>query len=588
MAKSDTAKESWAGASPPDTSDSGLRPAVRRTRVCDRLLDDLAALGATHAFGILGGAVAPIYDAIVQSRLELVHCRHETGAAFAATEAHFASGRPGVLFTTAGPGLTNAVTGIAAARWEGAKLVVISGVTSARNRGRWAFQETTAATSPVVFAPGPLFHYAAVLEHPSELDVVAARLSTGLTRPGAFVAGIAIPMDVQLALLSTPSTVAPARPIAPLCDEATVAQCADWFAREPFAIWVGFGARHAAASIRALAESTGAPVICSPRAKGIFPEDHPLFAGVSGLGGRTDIAASLADAAIQRTLVLGTRLGEFTSFWNPELVPPQGFVHIDVDPDVFGASYPLAPTFGIQADVGSFVRALLGRLHVRARRPASLRARAPQPSRTEARAPVRPGVLMEAIQRCIVNETDALVMTEAGNAFAWGTQGLRFREPGRYRVSVGFGSMGHAAAGVVGAALARAGKAFAIVGDGAMLMLNEISTAVAHRAKAVWVVLNDGQYGMTQHGMLAVGFVPVGTTFPRVDFVAVARAIGADGVRVGDESELDAALAMAVDAPGPFVVDVLIDPAVPAPGGLRNESLLRQFARGDGDEGGAR
>ncbi len=112
---------------------------------------------------------------------------------------------------------------------------------------------------------------------------------------------------------------------------------------------------------------------------------------------------------------------------------------------------------------------------------------------------------MSVIQRVAIDTHDCLVMAESGNSFTWATHYLRFKEPGRYRVSTGVGSMGHFAAGVVGAALAGERTAIAIVGDGAMLMNNEINTAVKVGAPAVWVVLNDARYNMCEQGMAILG-----------------------------------------------------------------------------------
>jgi acetolactate synthase-1/2/3 large subunit len=187
---------------------------------------------------------------------------------------------------------------------------------------------------------------------------------------------------------------------------------------------------------------------------------------------------------------------------------------------------------------------------------------------------------MDAIQRIVVEGSDAIVMTEAGNAFAWGTHSLRFSEPGRYRVSTGFGSMGHAVTGVVGAALARNGKAVAIAGDGAMLMNSEVNTAVHYRVPAVWIVLNDSGYGMIEHGMSRQGYDKVDVRIPRVDFLQLARAMGADGIRVENEAGLDMALKMAMSAPGPFIVDVEMDPSHPPPFGHRVNSLIAQGLKG--------
>jgi acetolactate synthase I/II/III large subunit len=333
--------------------------------------------------------------------------------------------------------------------------------------------------------------------------------------------------------------------------------------------------------VRALARVSGAKVMCSPRAKGIFPEDHPQFLGVTGLGGHAAVAEYLRKAQPTRTLVLGSRLGEFTSFWQSEFLPPAGFMHVDLDPEVFGAAYPSAPTHAIQCEIDAFVRAVVAEWPNE--EPASSRADddamcATAPLRVRAGKTVRPSYLMNAIQRCIVEESDAIVLTEAGNSFALGSQHLRFRTPGRYRVSAGFGSMGHATAGVLGAALAGRAKAVAIVGDGAMMMQSEVNTAVQYRSPAVWIVLNDARYGMIEQGMRSLQWTPFETDFPRGDFVLIAKGLGAEGIRVDREVDVDAALRLALRAETPFVVDVLIDPTEPVQFKGRNASLSKQGA----------
>jgi acetolactate synthase-1/2/3 large subunit len=183
---------------------------------------------------------------------------------------------------------------------------------------------------------------------------------------------------------------------------------------------------------------------------------------------------------------------------------------------------------------------------------------------------------MQSIQRVVVDGSDAIVMAESGNAFAWASQELRFLVPNRYRVSTGYGSMGHFVTGVVGAALARGGKAVAIVGDGSMLMNSEVSTAAQHAVPAVWIVLNDGRYSMVEQGMRLFGCTPVDATFPQADFAAIGRAMGADGMRVSSEAELDAALERAMHAEGPFIVDVIMTCDEASPLLRRAKSLMRQ------------
>jgi acetolactate synthase-1/2/3 large subunit len=395
------------------------------------------------------------------------------------------------------------------------------------------------------------------------------------------VAHVGLPLAVQTAERAESAHARVTSLPPPVSDDASVDQCLQLLADAPFVIWAGFGARHAAEDVRRLAEASGARVMCTPRAKGIMPEKHPLYLGVTGLGGHAEPENYVRKARPARVLVLGSRLGEMASFWSKDLVPEQGLIHVDLDPDTFGAAYPDVPTLGVQSEIGAFVRALVARWPLtgpRSSRPAELRSSSGPMAPREGGA-VRPSFLMQAIQEEVVEKSDATVLTEAGNAFLLGTHHLRFPDARRYRVSTSFGSMGQAAAGVLGAALGGKNKAVAIVGDGAMMMNNEVSTAANYGIGAVWVVLNDARYGMVEEGMRSVGWEPFETDFPRVDFVAVARAMGGDGIRVEREEDLAAALRAGMSSLGPFVIDVLVDPKELAPSGKRNQSLKAQGLR---------
>jgi len=543
--------------------------------VASALVEMLARLGVKEAFGVSGGAMAALWDALSASELGVFHFRHESGAAFAAIEAGFAGGRPTVLFTTTGPGLTNALTGILAARDERARVIVVSPHTSASSRGRFAIQETSRHTLPAsLYESGRPFHFATVIENPDQLTSVERALRAGLASHSGFVAHLALDTAVQMAP-APPRAGSPVDPIpahAPPPEQITAGIAA--LRDGPFAIWVGYGARDAAAEVATLARRMHAPVMCSPRGKGIFPEDDPLFVGVTGLAGHASVMQYLEQCAPRRVLVLGSRLGEPTSFWDRRFVRPGGFVHVDVDPDVPGAAFSDAPTLAVIGDVAVTLRAVLAGLRSSNTMTMPELPR-PQIDRVPPRSHglVRPEALMDALQHWVVDRSDATVLSEAGNSFLWTTHRLRFSTPHRYRASTGFGSMGHAAAGVVGAALATGRRAVAVVGDGALLMTNEINSAVKFGARAVWVVLNDGRYGMCAQGMDTLG-LSADAEIPQVDFAAFARAQGARAARVDHETQLGAALAEAMASNGPFVIDVRIDPTRKAPASLRNASLV--------------
>ncbi len=543
------------------------------------LVSFLHSLGVRYAFGVSGGAIAPIWGALSQSAIQVIHCRHESGAAFAAVEAHFATGAPVVVFTTTGPGLTNALTGILAARGEGAKILLLSACTTASNRGRWAIQETDSDFLPAgLVAPGALFHLAMAVESVDALPQIGRRIANGFARPGGFVCHLSIPTALQAMPMTRamPGTLSSLQLNAPL--DPVLDQCVELLTRDSVAFWVGHGARAASLQIRELAERLGAPVMCSPRAKGVFPEDHPLFVGVTGMGGHDTVQKYMSQKPPQRILVLGTRLGEPTSFWNPVFVPTDGFIHVDIDPDVAGVAYPEASTIPVQADIGVFVTAILNRLgpgEAASAPERDLPRFTQSPLHPSENLKIRPQVLMEAIQRVAIDKHDCLIMAESGNSFTWATHYLRFTKPGRYRVSTGVGSMGHFTTGVVGAAIAGARTAIAVAGDGAMLMLNEINTAVKFNAPAVWIVLNDARYNMCEQGMAVLG-LEADARFPQVDFANFARSLGASGEVVESETDLDQALERAIVARRPFVLDIRIDPNSPAPSMARNRGLRAQ------------
>ncbi len=246
----------------------------------DALVDILVGLGVTHAFGLLGGAIVPFAVALARSPIAFLTFRHESGAAFAATEASLSTGRPVVVVTTTGPALTNAITGMVAAKWEGAKVILISAFTPAPKRGRGAFQETTSATIPPsgIFTAGPFFHYAVGVESADELEVVASRLASGVRRPAGFVAHVSLPISIQGAGCDVSSRLGTHSLRPPACDAQAVAECAELLSEEPFVIWVGYGARDAARTSYCSSPSGRARWSCAPRGgRGCFRRTIPSF-----------------------------------------------------------------------------------------------------------------------------------------------------------------------------------------------------------------------------------------------------------------------------------------------------------------------
>jgi acetolactate synthase-1/2/3 large subunit len=558
------------------------------------LCDALLALGVTDAFGILGGGIAPFAAGMALTPMRFRSFRHEAGAGFAAIEAFHATGRPTMCVVTTGPGLANVINAAIAARVDGAKVLFISGATSRAQRGRGAVQEThDAVLSSDWYRPGPLFHHAALPETVDEVAHFVARLQVGFARPGGFVAHLALPWALQAELvqrsLTPPTWTLPSAPPSP----AAIDACLEALRDESAVLWLGHGASSASTTLVQFAERASLPMICSPRGKGVVPETHRQLVGVSGAGGSAAVKAFVAATQPRRAVVVGSRLGEVTSFLTPSLMPSAGIVHVDIDDDAFGAAFPGTGGIGIVAESAPFADALLARAEQTdffaarsygrervLRAIDAARATVGPDDVIDTGDDVDPRVLMRAIQKQIVDGTDAVVMSEAGTSFTWCNAHLRFSTPGRYRTSAAWGSMGHFTSGAVGAALAGERRVVAVVGDGAMLMNNEINTAVQYKARVVWIVLNDAQLGLNEHGMRALGMAPVETQMPRVDFVGFARSQGADGCAVNTPAELERGLAAAMAATGPFVVDVRIARAVPSPVVAdRIKSLRTQGAR---------
>lgn len=304
---------------------------------------------------------------------------------------------------------------------------------------------------------------------------------------------------------------------------------------------------------------------------------------MTGFAGHPSVLTYLDRHRPRYTLVMGTALGDTACGYHPGYAPGIAFVHVDLDPSVHGQAYPAVKTVPVVADTGAFGTRLAELFE--AGQPAPVLA-APGVRPFPDAAPaghgdrVHPGQLIDAVQAVFV-DSGQLVMAETGNTLAWAVNRLRFTDPAHWRGPSGLvGSMGHFSTGVVGAALATSRPAVALVGDGSMLMLNEVSTAVATGAPAIWVVLNDSRYNMCAQGAQVLGLTNVDCSLPETDFAAYARSLGATGITVRGAGELNGALAAALRATGPVVVDVHVDPRAGAPTAGRNAGLLRDGAAG--------
>lgn len=561
--------------------DSELRgratPETRRAMVAEHLVRILWTLGVRVMFGVTGREITPVWSALQASRftnwrIVTIHTRRESGAGYAAIGSWAQTRLPAGVYTTTGPGITNAITALETARAAGAKLILVTPLTPVENRNRLAIQSTGLGGyfSLDVHVPGRLFDVVELIESPAQLEPLAGRLATGLARPGAFLAHIAIPAALQEEMTELAPVVPRRRRSAGTLDPASADDIVERLRDKRFVVWVGYGARHDAPAIRRLLDLTGAPVMSTPRGLGIA-DRHAQFIGTTGNGGRDSTVEAFVRYAPEIVLVLGTAMDEASSGWLPEFVAPGGFIHVDTDDTKFGRAYPQAQTFEVQAEVGTVLDAILARSHrLVHREPLARRVNPPRLTLVPAdERAIHPATVMGAIQRVVLDATTIPVLADAASSMFWATRHLIFDDPARWFVENAWGAVGNAVAAVLGFAIGRDGPALAIVGDHAMQMEDEINTAVAYGIHAIWLVINDSGMGIVERGMATDGWPYRDTAFPPTDFAAVAVAKGARGRRVTREEDLDDALREAIAAAGPFVIDVVVDATAAAPIGAR-------------------
>ena len=442
-------------------------------------------------------------------------------------------------------------------------------MTPSARRGRGATQETgPEGPLAALYSAGAVIHVAAAVESVAQLQAMLHKIAWGMGGAGGFVAHLGLPSDLALSSCA-PIPFAPVRRPAPAVDPSVLDELAGSVERGELLIMVG---REAGQARHALIELVERAVVSAPHGKGVLPEDHPCHLGVVGFAGQEHVGELLNARPFRTLLVLGAQLGEAESGYSPALRPEHQIVIVGAAAEAPHGGYADIEHTVITAPVS----AVLGGLLARVRGGRLIAAPTPIPViaprlRAVHRGPVRPSVLMEAIQALVVEGSDAVLLAECGNAFAWAIHHLRLPEP-RLRVSVGWGSMCHASMGAIGvAAVGR--RAVALVGDGAMLMGHEVVTAARHGLDVVWIVLNDAGYGMCRHGMASLGLLGGDLDQPDVDFAALGRSLGVRGTVISDERDLDQRLAEALSQPGPHVIDVRIDALERPPIGGRVRSL---------------
>jgi len=530
-------------------------------------------LGVRHVFGLCGHTNVAVLAALEHSSVRFVGVHHEQMASHAADGYHRATGELGVVLTHLGPGLTNALTGVANATLDAVPMLVISGNVQSYFFGRRAHMESALhGDADQAECYRPFVKRIWRVERPEALvpalEAAVRVASTG--QPGPVLVDVA--MDVFSAEVPFDDDWEPAapphRPDLP-GDTAAAIASALRTAERPV-IYVGGGVVRAGAqeALIALAEAAKAPVAYSQLGKGAIPDDHPLTVGLTGLWGTP--AANEACRSADVLLAVATHFGELdASSWQPGTtfsIPPTRLLHVHADPQELGRSY--RPELGAVADPGRALRAIAaaygpgdgGDLRLS---PALAELRTAFEDEVAAAAasdqmPLHPSRVLDGVRAVLTD--DALLVGDTGwNKNGVGQQ-LPVRRPDQFMAPAGFATMGFGPAAALGAAVARPDSpVIALVGDGAFLTnLSVIVTAVEERIPVVWAVMNNGAYA-TISGLERRHFdSDYGAVFDAgpTDYASVARSVGAGGARVERPEDLVPALTAALDARRPYVLDI--------------------------------
>ena len=527
------------------------------------LVRALEVEGVDIVFGYPGGAILPVYDALVDSKLRHVLVRHEQAAAFAADGWARATGQVGVCIATSGPGATNLVTGIADAFADSVPMVIITGQVATGLMGTDAFQELD-----VLGMTMPVVKHGFVVRRASEMaDVIHEAFRIARTgRPGPVL--VDVPKDVANApveerpqsavrLASQPDTLA-----APDHDALARAAKALERARRPL-LYIGGGVRRAGAipELRALVATTHLPFVSTLMALGSVPTDHRLSLGMLGMHGTK--AANYAVQECDLLLCACARFDDRATGKLADFAPHAEVIHIDIDgaevSKLRKADHPLI------GDARVALRELARPLNdIEPWRTKCLdwkRQYQLDPSPRDERMHA-PTFLRRLSDRA---PHDATFACDVGQHQMWVAQHVRFESPDRHLTSGGLGAMGFGLPAAMGACFARPGSlVIAVTGDGSIMMnLQELATIVRYALPLRIVLIDNRALGLVrqwQELFHEERYSEIDLS-DNPDFVRVAEAFGIPAFRVDRADQVERAVERIVTGPpGPLLCHVVVDP----------------------------
>lgn len=578
----------WHGSAPPGGLTQAAEPAARTA--AQTMVEQLCALGLDTFFGVPGGPIIPIFDAILtHPTARLIEPRHETYGAFAAMGFHRASGKVPVVVVTAGPGATNVITGVAAAHLERVPMLLLCGDVPWAGSGRKMFQDSGDGG---VGIERMLRGVTRAVVRVAHQDSAGAQMRAALQAaadprcPGP--AAVIIAIDRSGAHAAAPAIHAPPpgvamRPVPP--DAGLLHRVGGLLhtARRPLIV-VGAGCLRDADRVRRLIDRTGIPFMTTPQAKGLVPEDHPLSLRTGGAGSSV-WAQRYCEAGPDVALALGTDLDDMSMAGTPPIGPGGALIHVDTDASVFARNLPTA--VGAAYDVGAFAAALLSVVALwdgpRDGEALLAEARAVAPysvpafAEDDATPPAPHRILADLMRAAGPRST---FVADIGEHTLFALHYVTATEDRRFVVHQGLGSMGSGIGSAAGLALGDpTRRVVCLCGDGGMSMAGmEVLVARKLGLPVVYAVFNDARYNMVYHGyrMLYGREAPWDT--PQVDFAAWAEALGVRGRRIDRPGQITAELLDELTRGGqPAVLDIRHDPSLRISNNGRVESLRKMM-----------